>query len=268
MKIKPIDLTVSNQNNERFSTRDLISIIMPSFNSSKYIKNSISSIQNQTYKNWELLITDDCSIDNTTEIIKTFLKHDTRVKLFSLNKNQGAGAARNNSIKQAKGRYIAFCDSDDQWKKNKLEVQLSFIKKNKLLFSFTDYDVVSEDNQFIKRIKCPYKMTYSKLLKNNYVGCLTAIYDKEKLGKMYMPMIRKRQDWVLWLNIMSKIKNTKGLNDSLSIYRTRAGSVSRGKLLLIKYNWKVYRQELKFTFFASLMYLTQFLFFYTLKKLK
>ena len=247
---------------------NLVSIITPTYNSEKYISETIESIQVQTYANWELLITDDCSTDHTIDIIKKYQKRDSRIKLFLLNKNQGAGAARNNSIKEANGRYIAFCDSDDQWKKNKLELQLTFIKNNKLLFSFTDYDVVSEDNQFVKRIKCPYRMTYSKLLKNNYVGCLTAIYDKEKLGKMYMPMIRKRQDWVLWLNIMSKIKNTKGLNDSLSIYRTRAGSVSRGKLHLIKYNWKVYRQELKFTFFASLMYLIQFLFFYTLKKLK
>ena len=247
---------------------ELVSIITPSYNSQAYISQTIESILAQTYSKWELLITDDCSTDQTIEIIKSYQKNDIRIRLFLLDKNQGAGVARNNSIKEANGRYIAFCDSDDQWKKNKLELQLTFIKNNKLLFSYTDYDVVSEDNQFVKRIKCPYRMTYSKLLKNNYVGCLTAIYDKEKLGKMYMPMIRKRQDWVLWLNIMSKIKNTKGLNDSLSIYRTRAGSVSRGKLHLIKYNWKIYRQELKFTFFASLMYLTQFLFFYTLKKLK
>ncbi|MGB2117105.1 MAG: glycosyltransferase family 2 protein [Flavobacteriaceae bacterium] len=247
---------------------NLVSIITPTYNSAEYVSETIKSIQAQTHCYWELLITDDCSTDQTIDIIKSFQKGDKRIKLFLLDKNQGTGVARNNSIKEANGRYIAFCDSDDLWKKNKLELQLSFIKKNKLLFSFTDYDVVSEDNQFIKRIKCPYRMTYSKLLKNNYVGCLTAIYDKEKLGKMYMPLIRKRQDWVLWLNIMSKIKKTKGLNDSLSIYRTRAGSVSHGKLLLIKYNWKVYRQELKFTFFASLMYLTQFLFFYTLKKLK
>ena len=247
---------------------NLVSIITPTYNSEKYITETIESIQAQTYTNWELLITDDCSTDQTIDIIKSYQKNDNRIRLFLLDKNQGAGVARNNSIKEANGRYIAFCDSDDLWMPEKLEIQIGFIKNHKLLFSFTDYDVVSEDNQFVKRIKCPYRMTYSKLLKNNYVGCLTAIYDKEKLGKMYMPMIRKRQDWVLWLNIMSKIKNTKGLNDSLSIYRTRAGSVSRGKLLLIKYNWKVYRQELKFTFFVSLLYLTQFLFFYTLKKLK
>ena len=185
-----------------------------------------------------------------------------------LNINQGAGVARNNSIKEASGRYIAFCDSDDQWKKNKLEVQLSFIINNKLSFSFTDYDVVSQNNKFLKRIKCPHRITYSKLLKNNYVGCLTAIYDKEKLGKMYMSTARKRHDWILWLNIMNKIKHTKGLNESLSIYRKRDSSISNNKLLLIKYNWKVYRQELKFSYLTSFIYLLQFLFFYILKKLK
>ena len=247
---------------------NLVSIITPTYNSAEYVSETIKSIQAQTHGYWELLITDDCSTDLTIDIIKSFQKVDKRIKLFLLDKNQGTGAARNKSIKEARGRYIAFCDSDDQWKKNKLEVQLSFIKKNKLLFSYTDYDVVSKDNQFIKRIKCPYRMTYSKLLKNNYVGCLTAIYDKEKLGKMYMPLIRKRQDWVLWLNIMNKIKHTKGLNDSLSIYKTRDSSISHDKLLLIKYNWRVYRQELKFSFFASIIYLTQFLFFYILKKFK
>ena len=253
--------------NRNVVSNELVSIITPSYNSQAYISQTIESIQAQTYSHWELLITDDCSTDQTIDIIKGYQKGDSRIKLFLLHKNQGAGVARNNSIKEANGRYIAFCDSDDQWKKNKLEVQLSFIKTNKLLFSFTGYDVVSEDNQLLKRIKCPNRTTYAELLKNNYVGCLTAIYDKEKLGKMYMPTIRKRQDWVLWLNIMNKIKHTKGLNDSLAIYRTRASSISRDKLLLIKYNWRVYRQELKFSFCASLIYLIHFIFFYTLKKL-
>lgn len=247
---------------------NLVSIITPTYNCSEHISETIKSIQAQTHCNWELLITDDCSTDQTTDIIVTYQKTDNRIKLFLLNNNQGAGSARNNSIKKASGRYIAFCDSDDQWKSNKLEMQLSFIIKNNLSFSFTDYDIISENNQFLKRIKCPHRLTYSKLLKNNYVGCLTAIYDKEKLGKMYMPMIRKRQDWVLWLNIMNKIKHTKGLNESLSIYRRRNRSISHDKLLLIKYNWKVYRQELKFSFLMSFIYLTRFLFFYTIKKLK
>ena len=247
---------------------NLVSIITPTYNCSEHISETIKSIQAQTYCNWELLITDDCSTDQTTDIIVTFQKTDNRIKLFLLNNNQGAGSARNNSIKEASGRYIAFCDSDDQWKSNKLEMQLSFIIKNNLSFSFTAYDIISENNQFLKRFKCPHKLTYSKLLKNNYVGCLTAVYDKEKLGKMYMPMMRKRQDWVLWLNIMNKIKHTKGLNESLSIYRRRNRSISHDKLLLIKYNWKVYRQELKFSFLVSFIHLTQFLFFYIIKKLK
>jgi|TARA_A100001015_G_scaffold130330_1_gene144583 teichuronic acid biosynthesis glycosyltransferase TuaG len=247
---------------------NLVSIITPTFNSEKYISQTIQSIQAQTYNNWELLITDDCSTDGTIDVIKSYQKRDSRIKLFFSETNLGAGAARNRSIKEARGRYIAFCDSDDQWKKNKLEKQLSFIKENNLLFSYTDYDVVTEKNQFVKRIKCPKRLTYSRLLKNNYVGCLTVIYDKEKLGKVYMPLIRKRQDWLLWLQIMSKIKQTKGLNDSLSIYLIRSSSISNNKLSLINYSWKVYRQELKFSFFASLIYLTQFLLFYTLKRFK
>ena len=113
---------------------NLVSIITPTYNCSEHISETIKSIQAQTYCNWELLITDDCSTDQTTDIIVTYQKTDNRIKLFLLNNNQGAGSARNNSIKEASGRYIAFCDSDDQWKSNKLEVQLSFILKNNLSF--------------------------------------------------------------------------------------------------------------------------------------
>lgn len=244
----------------------LVSIITPAYNSSKFISETINSIINQTYTNWELLITDDLSTDNTIEIVESYAKNDSRIKLFKLEKNSGAAIARNNSIKFAKGRYITFCDSDDKWKKNKLELQLKFMQENELVFSFSDYEVIDENNNYQRYVKCPKKLTYKKLLRNNYVGCLTAIYDTKFLGKLMMPKIRKRQDWVLWLSIMKKIETTKGLNTPLAVYRNRSNSISSSKFNLLKYNWGVYNQELGFNKFISFYYLTIFIIHYFLKK--
>lgn len=244
----------------------MVSIITPAYNSSKYIHFTIESIISQTYKNWELLITDDFSSDNTTQIIESYAKNDSRIKLFKLEKNYGAGVARNCSLKNATGRYVAFCDSDDQWKKNKLELQLKFMRENELVFSFADYEVIDENNNYQGYIKCPKKLNFKKLLRNNYVGCLTAIYDAEFLGKLMMPKIRKRQDWVLWLNIMRKIESTKGLNTSLALYRNRSNSISSSKFDLLKYNWCVYNQELGFNKVKSFYYLIIFIINYFLKK--
>ncbi len=226
----------------------------------------INSIISQTYNNWELVITDDFSSDNTTKIIESYVKNDSRIKLLKLENNCGAGVARNNSIKFAKGRFIAFCDSDDQWEKNKLELQLKFIQENDLVFSFSDYKVIDENNNYQGYVKCPNKLTYKKLLNNNYVGCLTAIYDTEFLGKLMMSKIRKRQDWVLWLSIMKKIESTKGLNTSLAIYRNRSNSISSSKFKLLKYNWSVYNQELGFNKVTSFYYLVKFIIHYFFKK--
>ena len=140
------------------------------------------------------------------------------------------------------------------------------MKKNNLVFSFTDYDIIDERGVFKGHIKCPKILTYNKLLKNNYVGCLTVIYDTKTLGKLLMPKIRKRQDWVLWLSIMKKIILTKGLSTSLSIYRDRIHSISSSKFDLLKYNWSVYHKELGFNKIISFYYLIVFIFHYFLKK--
>ena len=164
-----------------------VSIITPSYNSESFISETILSIQNQTFKNWELIITDDCSSDNSVGVIKSFIKKDDRIRLYILKSNQGAGVARNHSIKMAKGRYIAFCDSDDQWKPNKLELQLNFMKKNNIILSYSGYDVIGENGKYIKTIYPPKTINLRKILSNNYIGCLTAIYDSKIIGKHYMP---------------------------------------------------------------------------------
>ena len=166
------------------------------------------------------MITDDNSNDNTIDIIKKYINKDPRIKLLRLNANYGAGKVkRNNSIKKANGRYIAFCDSDDIWLPNKLELQINFIK-NENPFTFSSYTVT--DIKGVKKdIIAKSKLTYNQCAKNNYIACFTAIYDSKKLGKIYMSKMRNRQDWSLWLKIMKKIKETKGMEEILGIYRER-----------------------------------------------
>tara|TARA_B110001469_G_scaffold127101_1_gene146693 strand:- start:2088 stop:2849 length:762 start_codon:yes stop_codon:yes gene_type:complete len=245
----------------------LVSIITPSYNSEKFISQTIKSILVQTYTNWELLITDDCSNDDTIKVIKKFKQQDNRIKLFNLKTNKGAGEARNNSILNANGRFIAFCDSDDLWKKEKLQKQVDFLLKNNLAFTYSSYDVIGEKNRFIKQVLAPSEINYQKMLRNNYVGCLTAIYDSKKLGKHYMPKIRKRQDWVLWLKLIKIIDKTKGQNESLALYRNRSKSISSNKIQLIKFNWNVYHIELGYGKIYSLFLIINFIFYYVKKNI-
>lgn len=239
---------------------------MPTYNSELFIKESIKSIQNQTYSNWELLITDDSSTDNTVLVIKNLQKADPRIKLFTLDKNRGTGYARNNSIKMAKGRYIAFCDSDDLWIENKLELQLEFIEKNKLSFSYSSYQIIDENGKLKKIRVCPEEISYWSTLINNRIGCLTVIYDRKKIGLRLMKEIRKRQDYLLWLEILKDIGGTKGIVIPLATYRVRPNSISRKKLNLLKYNYQVYRL-LNYNKIISGLLLILFLFNYFTQKI-
>lgn len=233
----------------------LVSIITATYNSEKFIAQTIQAIQQQTYTNWELLITDDCSQDNTISIIKEYQKSDNRIFLFRLEKNAGAGIARNNSIQKAKGRFIAFCDSDDIWLSNKLEKQVDFMLTNNLPFTYGAYQKMNEKGEKGTIFYPPQEISYQDLLKTCSIGCLTAIYDTEKIGKMYMPSIRKRQDYGLWLLIFRKIKKTKGItNIPLAYYRVRAKSVSSNKIKAAIYHFKVLKQCGKVNTFKALYY--------------
>lgn len=232
----------------------LVSVITPSYNCARFIGATIESIQAQTYPNWELLITDDCSGDNTIEIIKKYSKKDCRIKFFRLDKNSGAGVARNNSIKQARGRFIAFCDSDDRWMPDKLEKQVAFMIKQRCTLSYTSYSVCSEVGEMMGVITCKSKIGYWHLVRDNCIGCLTAMYDTESFGKIFMPAIRKRQDWGLWLIMIKKCKYAYGIKQPLAIYRQRIDSISAKKINLIAYNLKVYKEVLHFSAFKSIVF--------------
>jgi len=239
-----------------------VSIITPTYNSEQFIKETLESIIAQTYTNWELLITDDCSKDGTFVLLQEYSKIDKRIKVFQLENNSGPGVARNNSIKQATGRFIAFCDSDDQWKPDKLEKQTKFMLDNDLALSYSNYDMIDEEGNNIGKVKAPKKINYKTMLRNNYIGCLTAMYDTEKVGKVYMPNIRKRQDWALWLAILKKTDEAQGLMESLAIYRNHYNSISTNKIKLIRYNYAIYKEVEKFSTLKSLTRICIFFFFY------
>jgi len=233
----------------------LVSIIMPNYNSVQFIEETIISVFAQTYKNWELVLVDDCSTDSSVKIIESLMAEDKRIKLIKLRENSGPAIARNHAIQEAQGRYLAFLDSDDLWHPKKLSKQIAFMKEQDIALSYTGYCCIEEDSgQSIDEIYAPQKVDYNELLKQNIIGCLTAIYDTKKLGKVYMPNIDKRQDFGLWLNILKKIPYAYGINEPLAYYRVRSASVSSNKILASKYNWKLYREVEKLPLHKAIYY--------------
>jgi glycosyltransferase involved in cell wall biosynthesis len=244
-----------------------VSVITPTYNSSQFVKKTIESIIVQTYDNWELLITDDCSTDNTWEVLNEYAQKDSRIKIFRLEINSGAGTARNNSIKHASGKYIAFCDSDDLWLPEKLEYQVKFMEDNKYDFTFSSYHKIRENGTFIDAIKAKPIITYRKLLRNNYIPCLTVMYNSESLNKVFMPEVRKRQDWALWLKLLKHTKFAHGIHKPLALYRIRNRSLSKNKINLLKHNWNIYKNVEGFSTIISCVLILQFIFFYFSYKL-
>lgn len=229
--------------NSTNNNMDLVSIITPTYNSEKYIKETISSVLSQTYQNWEMIIVDDCSTDNTVRIIEEEMEKNSRIRFIQLQENQGAAVARNTAINYANGRYIAFLDSDDLWEMNKLEVQVSFMNMNNIPFSYTSYKIINENGEETgKVVNVPEKIDYNQLLKNTIIGCLTVMLDINKFGRVQMPNMRTRQDTALWLLILKQGYIAYGIQQPLAKYRKKSGSISSNKLKMAKQNWKLYRE--------------------------
>ena len=231
----------------------LVSIITPSFNSSKFVQECVNSVVSQTYTNWELLIVDDFSQDNSKELLLNLKKKDERIKVTFLDKNIGAAEARNIAIQQAKGKYIAFLDSDDYWEKEKLANQIEFMKSNDVAFSFSSYIPISEDGKVsYSPILSIERIGYHDYLKNTIIGCLTVVIDREKTGDFEMPIIKSSHDMALWLLIMKRGFDAYGLNESLAKYRIVSTSNTANKWRAAKDVWRVYRQFEKLSFFYSI----------------
>ena len=220
----------------------LVSIITPLHNSEKYIEAAIESILNQTIVNWELILVDDCSTDQSVLLVGMYIKQDSRIKLIKLEKNAGAAVARNVAIEASSGRYIAFLDSDDLWLPHKLEIQISFMLDMNCPFTYAAYDKINEFGKVTSHVGVPTRVNYNELLKTCVIGCLTAIYDTQYFGKVEMPLIRKRQDFGLWLRLLKKVDYAYGIQESLGRYRVRSDSISAKKTNVAVYTWVLYRE--------------------------
>ncbi|EGT3601053.1 glycosyltransferase family 2 protein [Clostridium perfringens] len=247
---------------------NLVSIITPVYNAERFIGETINSVINQEYKNWEMILVDDCSKDNSENIIKQFAKNDKRIKYIKLSENSGAAISRNIAIQNAKGRYIAFLDSDDIWTSDKLKVQINFMKKNNIGFSFSSYEVMDEGGELINRtINVPEKISYKEYLKNTIIGCLTVVIDRKICGEFEVVNIRKNQDMATWLSILKKGNTAYGINKKLGMYRIVGGSISNNKFKAAKSVWNTYRDIEKMSIVKSAYYFLYYAFNATIKRI-
>jgi len=221
---------------------ELVSIIMPSYNTERFILQAIESVQKQTYQTWELIIVDDCSNDNTESIVQPYLK-DTRIHYMKNDNNSGAAISRNRALREAKGRWIAFLDSDDIWASNKLEKQIDFMKRHGYSFSYTDYEETNEAGEKTGiKITGPKRITQRGMFNYCWPGCLTVMYDAKKIGLIQIKNIKKNNDYAMWLKICKK-ENCYLLDEYLAEYRKgRTGSISNNNYRnLVKWHYQLYK---------------------------
>ncbi len=234
-----------------------VSIITPMHNSAAYLAETIKSVQAQSLTDFEMLLVDDCSIDTSVQIVQSFSHTDSRIKLLRLTRNSGAAVARNTAIEAATGRYIAFLDSDDLWLPSKLEHQVIFMQKYGLPFSWTSYELVNEFGAVQGMQPAARELSYTSLLrKQGVIGCLTAMYDTSFYGKQYMPNIRMRQDYGLWLRLLREAAAHKwmcdGLPEVLGQYRVHGRAMTYNKARAAYYQWRLYRDVERLSFMATL----------------
>lgn len=225
---------------------ELVSIVMPSYNTAKFIQETLQSVLDQTYENWELLLVDDCSSDNTDEVVKSYLS-DSRIRYIKNEQNSGAAVSRNRALREAKGKWIAFLDSDDLWTPDKLEKQIAFMKKNGYYFSYTQYEEI--DNDSMPRgvlVRGPKMITKIGMFNYCWPGCLTVMYDAEHVGLIQIESVKKHNDYAMWLKVCKKA-DCYLLEECLAKYRRgRTGSISNQSIpTLIKWHYRLFREAEK-----------------------
>lgn len=232
---------------------------MPLYNSAPYVNEAINSVIAQSYKDWELLVVDDCSSDEGPSMVARLASSEPRISLVRLDRNSGAAVARNKAISMARGRYIAFLDSDDVWAPEKLCKQVQFMRDNECAFSHSPYWVINERGEIIREFWPPKRrLAYKDLLRSCYIGCLTVCYDAKILGKQYMPLLWRSQDYALWLSLLKLTDYAFRLDEPLASYRVVSGSLSRNKLKKLKMQWYIYRKVEKLWPLPSLYYLVHY----------
>jgi len=231
----------------------LVSIITPSYNSEKYISETIESVLTQTYSNWEMLIVDDMSTDDSPQIIDVYAKQDKRIKLIRSKQNMGSAKARNRAIKEATGEYIAFLDSDDIWLPNKLEKQLTRMQHNNIYLSYSAYYTINDRGETLSLFPVKERINYYDMLKTSTIGTLTTIYNAKELGKVYFEALG-HEDYIMKLQILKAMPYAEGINEPLAKYRIHEQSLSSNKLHAALWQWYIYRKVEKLPLVKSIYY--------------
>ncbi len=243
------------------SLDEKISIITPVYNCEKYIENTIENVLKQTYINWELILVDDCSTDNSLKIVEKYAKVDRRIKVFRLKENGGAAKARNKALEESTGRFISYLDSDDLWYKNKLEKQVIYMLEKSIGFSCTSYEVVDDSGSKLnKNIIMKKELDYIGFLTNNLLQTVGIMVDLNYVDKQFliMPDLRRRQDAATWLQVLKNGNNCFGMKDVLAMYRRTENSLSSNKIKAVKGVWYLYRKveklSLQFSIYCFIRY--------------
>jgi teichuronic acid biosynthesis glycosyltransferase TuaG len=246
----------------------LVTIITPCYNSADFVALTINSVLEQSYTNWELIVIDDKSKDNTTAVIETYAQQHNNIKLIKLEQNGGVANARNVGLTEAKGKYIAFLDSDDIWLKDKLAKQVAYMEEKNLPMTFCAYQRIDEAGAVISgKIEVPNSVNYKKLLSHNVIIFSTSLTLKSAIGDIRFKKAG-HEDWIFWLDIFKKPFNGYGINEVLVEYRIRKGSVSSNKLKVIGFTWKILRESEKLGFFQSAYHFAKYAFATVWKRLK
>lgn len=250
-------------------TNDLVSVIMPSYNCGRFVEETIRSVQAQTYQNWEIIFVDDCSKDDTMSKVMAMMERDARIRVFQNPQNSGAAVSRNWALREAKGRWIAFLDSDDLWKPDKLVHQIRFMEENGYSFSCTERDVIDEEsNPLGQFITGPNRITKAGMTRYCWVGCLTVMYDANVMGVIQIADLKKNNDYAIWLKAIKKA-DCYLLKENLASYRQRKGSISHDSMRkLIKSHYDLWRVGEGKNPLVAFLLTIQNLFFGVVKRLR
>ena len=235
--------------------KDLISIVVPVYNASRFLDETIKSVKDQTIDNWELIFVDDCSTDNSEDIIKQYMKDDKRIKYFKQDKNGGPALARNKGIDLSKGNFLCFLDADDFWDNDKLEKQLNFMKEKNIAFSYTSYEfALYNGDKTGKKVKAKEELKYKEVLSNNIISTITVMFNLKLIDKelIKMPNLKYVEDTATWFKILRNGYTAYGISDIYSYYRRSANTESSNKFKTQKSLWNLYRNEEKLSVFKSL----------------
>lgn len=240
--------------------KPLVSIITPVYNAVLFLDETLKSVLAQSYSNWELILIDDASTDQSFAQMQNWANKEPRIKVLQQPENLGVAAARNVGLQKAVGKYIAFLDSDDCWDRDKLEVQVNFMEIQKIALSHTAYRKIDSRGMVITpRIKVDQHVNYVQLLKHNQIGFLTAMYNQEQIGKVFFKSIG-HEDFAFWLQILKSGQISYGIDSVLASYRVHPNSISHHKLKAASFTWTIYRQVEKFSYLQSLYYFIHYAF--------